>query len=312
MKILRATILVVTVFLISGTTTPTIAQNPQQLYQQALIKEEGEGALQAAIDLYDQIANNSSADKSLQAKALLHIGMCYEKLGNQEAIKAYQRLVDNFPGQKQEVAIARERLFRLRPVVVEVSKTPLVPKFTKIEIPTKPRNGVLSPDGKKLAYVSEKSIWILPVHGKTNPSIAGEPVMFTDSIGAWDLANTGIVWSANSKRLAFYAAVMGEDQRKTDEIFIISAEELNPMKVQLDLQRTDINGYDYRMSLSPDGKELAFVNCDENKNSVIYTISTEGGSPIKLTGAGTREPSFSPDGKLIAYVKVNPTNRLGG
>jgi Tol biopolymer transport system component len=93
------------------------AQTPEQLYQKGLTKEEGEGALQDAINLYNQVADNSSADKSLQAKALLHIGMCYEKLGMKEATKAYQRLVKNFPEQKNEVAVAMERLSRLTATV---------------------------------------------------------------------------------------------------------------------------------------------------------------------------------------------------
>ena len=112
MKLLKTIILLVLAILIGGN-TPTFSQSPEQIYQKGLMKEEGEGSLLAAIDLYEQIANNSSADHSLQAKALLHIGMCYEKMGMQEAIKAYQRLVNNFPRQKNEVAIARERLSRL-------------------------------------------------------------------------------------------------------------------------------------------------------------------------------------------------------
>ena len=101
--------------LIVATSNPLVAQTPEQLYQKGLMKEEGEGKLQDAIDLYTQVADNSNASQSLQAKALLHVGMCYEKLGAQEAVKAYQRLVNNFPGQKNEVAIARDRLSRLMP-----------------------------------------------------------------------------------------------------------------------------------------------------------------------------------------------------
>jgi len=81
-----------------------------QLYEKALYLEEAKGELQGAIDLYNRIAENRSADQSFQAKALLHMGLCYEKLGKQEAVKSYQRLVNNFPAQKNEVAIARERL----------------------------------------------------------------------------------------------------------------------------------------------------------------------------------------------------------
>ncbi len=93
------------------------AQSPEQLYQKGLTKEEGEGALQDAINLFNQVVNNSKADKLLQAKSLLHVGLCYEKMGNQEAIKAYKKLVSNFPSQKNEVAIARERLSKLIPPV---------------------------------------------------------------------------------------------------------------------------------------------------------------------------------------------------
>ena len=43
----------------------------------------------------------------------MHVGLCYEKMGKEEATKAYQKLVNNFPGQKNEVAIAKERLSKL-------------------------------------------------------------------------------------------------------------------------------------------------------------------------------------------------------
>jgi len=110
------TSVILSAFLIIGSISPVVAQTPEQLYQKGLTKEEGEGALQDAINLYNQVADNSNADKVLQAKALLHIGMCYEKLGMKEATKAYQRLVNNFPAQKNEVLIARERLSRLTTV----------------------------------------------------------------------------------------------------------------------------------------------------------------------------------------------------
>jgi len=112
MKPILISIILVTIFAF-GNINLSIAQTPEQLYQKGLGKEEGEGALQDAINLFNQVADNPKADKSLQAKALLHTGMCYEKLGMKEATKAYQRLVSNFPAQKTEVAIARERLSRL-------------------------------------------------------------------------------------------------------------------------------------------------------------------------------------------------------
>ena len=96
-----------------GNINLSIAQTPEQLYQKGLTKEEGEGALQDAINLYNQVADNLNADKALQAKALLHIGMCYEKLGMKEATKAYQRLVNTYPDQTEMVTLAKARLTAL-------------------------------------------------------------------------------------------------------------------------------------------------------------------------------------------------------
>ena len=212
MKSLWISVIFVAAFLVAGNSL-SIAQTPEQLYQKGLMKEEGEGKLEEAINLYSQIADNSDADQSVRAKALLHVGLCNEKLGTQEAVKAYQRLVNNFPTQKNEVAIARERLNNLLLIAEKVSETPLLPKFTKLEIPTRPGNGVISPDGKKLAYIADNALWSVPVHGKTNPGIAGEPTRLTESMGAWDLANMGIVWSANGKWLAFYTTEKGENMQ---------------------------------------------------------------------------------------------------
>jgi Tol biopolymer transport system component/tetratricopeptide (TPR) repeat protein len=96
-------------FIIGGTTL-SFPQSPEQLFQKGLIEEEGEGDLNEAIDIYNKIVENPKVVKSLQAKALLHVGFCYEKLGKVEAAKIYHRLVNNYSTQKNEVAIAQERL----------------------------------------------------------------------------------------------------------------------------------------------------------------------------------------------------------
>jgi hypothetical protein len=53
--------IILVVALIAGTINKAPAQTIEQLYQKGLVKEEGEGALQDAIDLYNQVADNSSA-----------------------------------------------------------------------------------------------------------------------------------------------------------------------------------------------------------------------------------------------------------
>jgi hypothetical protein len=45
------------------------AQSTDQLFQQALLKENAEGNLTAAVEIYQKIAEDSRADRSLRAKA---------------------------------------------------------------------------------------------------------------------------------------------------------------------------------------------------------------------------------------------------
>jgi len=108
-------------------------EDPGVLLRSAIEKEEVDGDLQGAIGIYREIVEKFSGNKALAAKALYHIGLCYEKLGRTEAQKAYQRLIEEYPGQIQEVNLAKERLAKL----VKVAETaPKKPTFRKIRIPT--------------------------------------------------------------------------------------------------------------------------------------------------------------------------------
>ena len=75
-----------------------------------MMKEEGEGNLAEAIDIYTALANDDTADRSIRAKALLQMGICYEKLGKENATVAYQRLIREYADQTDLTTIAREKL----------------------------------------------------------------------------------------------------------------------------------------------------------------------------------------------------------
>jgi len=308
MKKLITTFLLLTAFLFSSV-SPLFSQNYQELYQEALIKEEGEGSLLEAIDIYNQIVEEKNADLLLQAKALLHVGFCYEKLGRDEATIAYQRLVNNYPGQKNEVALARERLSRLILLAEKISKTPLVPKFTKIEIPTKLGNGVLSPDGKMLAFTSGDSVWIVPLHGNVESNIAGEPKLLANVPGAWNFRNV-LAWSGDGKWIAVNGGENGEDCA-----YILSISGGEPSKIQLPARSGMFN---YRLSLSPDGQTLAFsainprVKIDKSDIHIrfLYVVSTKNGEPKLISKGSGTYPAFSLDGKHIAYISYEMRSGL--
>ena len=108
------------------------------LFQSGLYQEQVKGDLDAAIKVYERIIINFPKNRPIVAKALLHIGLCKEKLGLNEAINAYQKVVDQYPEQQAEFAIAKERIAKLSKALEDVARKPT---FRKIRIPTKPGNG---------------------------------------------------------------------------------------------------------------------------------------------------------------------------
>src|SRR5258708_1900414 len=75
------------------------------LLQAATQKELTEGKLEEAIQMYKKILANHGGNRVVAAKALVHMGECYEKLGDAESRKAYERAIREFGDQKEQVAL---------------------------------------------------------------------------------------------------------------------------------------------------------------------------------------------------------------
>jgi Tol biopolymer transport system component len=299
MEMKRISILIVALLIVPLSSGIYASQSLYDLFQKALVLERADGKLQEAISLYQKLVDESG-DRSLAAKAQLHIGMCYEKLGLTEAQKAYQGLIDSYPEQLEEVALARERIAELARASNEALRKPTI---RRIQVPIRIDEGAqLSPDGKKLTFSSERyegSIWEVPVPGKVSPDIAGESTKLTGDLKAW---GWGHAWSADGKWIAFNEL---KDERDVfvDRAIVIPAAGGTPQRIPLSKNRGGgFNLFQYCLSLSPDGKVLAFSSREGDK-SYIYTTPVRGGTPSRLTEPGTWQPAFSPDGKKIAYVR---------
>src|SRR5512135_874303 len=84
------------------------AGDPGVRLRAAVQKEEVDGDLQGAIELYGKIVADHGDDRAVAAEALLRLGGCHEKLGQAEARKAYERLVAEYPDQAEKVKAARQ------------------------------------------------------------------------------------------------------------------------------------------------------------------------------------------------------------
>jgi Tol biopolymer transport system component len=273
------------------------AQSGNDLFQKALLMERTEGNLQEAIKLYQQIVEKFAADRKLAAQALLRMGQCYEKLGNDEARRAYERLVRDYADQREVVVEARTRLALLARVSSEATSAP---KFRRLVIPSLPAtgSGMLSPDGTKIAFVAEGSVWTVPIQGDVHPDVAGQPVRLTPDVGAWDNGNTSVAWSGDGKWIAF--------RGKSNALYIVPSSGGEPKQIP---DSGNCRGSICLSSLSPDGKTVAFAQLTGKAvvswlDVAILALPVAGGSAQHLT-TGV-QPAFSPDGKRIAYIGGSP------
>ncbi len=87
------------------------ADDPGQMLQEGLFLEYGTGDLDKAIELYEKNLRNGYEDEETAARALLRLGICYERAGRgEDAKRAYQQIISRFPGQRIAKDEAAKRL----------------------------------------------------------------------------------------------------------------------------------------------------------------------------------------------------------
>src|SRR5205814_2531504 len=85
-------------------------KTPESMLGAALHQEEVQGDLKGAIAAYQKVVAAPGVSRKTAAEALVRVGQCYEKLGNVESRKAYERVVREYADQKDAVTLARARL----------------------------------------------------------------------------------------------------------------------------------------------------------------------------------------------------------
>jgi len=113
--------LLVSVILLLSSVSIFPQQSSGQLFEKALYAEEVKGDLPEALSLYQQILDENPDNRQLGAQALLHKGLCYEKLGSEQARQAYRGVISRYGEQAAEVAQARERVSRLDAHLAELN-----------------------------------------------------------------------------------------------------------------------------------------------------------------------------------------------
>jgi dipeptidyl aminopeptidase/acylaminoacyl peptidase len=197
-----------------------------------------------------------------------------------------------------------------------------------------------SPDGKTLAFVSSRGgsaqVWLLPIEGGEARQLTKLPIDVSGPI--WSPRGDRIAFAAEvypgttpeqtaakdkekeaskSKVRTFERLMIRHwnawDEGKKSHLFVADANtgvarDLTP-KLEVNTPPAPFgDSTDY--AWSPDGKELAFTaepvkDQAWSTNTDIWTVAADGGELKNLTAsnpAADAQPSYSPDGTMLAYV----------
>jgi len=96
----------------------TAAASPSELLEQGIYSEETKGDVDAALKLYQQVVTEAKAGQAVAAQAQYRLGVCYYKKKNYgEANAAFEKLLKDYPDQKDLIALANKYLAGAMPLM---------------------------------------------------------------------------------------------------------------------------------------------------------------------------------------------------
>ncbi len=287
-----------------GTVTLMLAQNGNDLFQQALIRQAN-GDTQTAIPVYERIVREFPANRPLAARATVQLGKASETLGQREKARDYyQQVISKYAEVSASVNEAKSLL-------AAMDKDQAV---KEVEIPGAgdPLEYALSPDGRRVAYFlavegarggrgargrggagQPSQLWILDTATGSAAPVPGGNVGI---VRRGQTGSTSLFWSPDGKALAFFSG---------------------PQLMRIDLE----GGVPRVIASAPanlggdwgSGGTIVFSanNAAGRSVSPLYRVPADGSGPAVPLGIEGTCPRFLPDGSHFMFYSFNETAGLG-
>ena len=147
-----------------------------------------------------------------------------------------------------------------------------------------PRTPDISPDGKWVAFSYLGDIWLVE-------SIGGTARQLTSH----EAHEIHPVFSPDGKSIAF-----SSNRHGSYDVFVMPVYGGKPTRLTFDSAQEMVYGW------SPDGRSILYTSTRSTAYPFafeLYTVPVVGGAERKLPIAEAKEGAFSPDGKMMAYIR---------
>ena len=264
----------------------------EKLLAGAQHKATVDGDLKGAIEDYRTIVAGAGANRALAANALVQMGECYQKLGDVESSRIYERVLREYADQPEAVSVARARLARARPAA---SGSGIVAR----QVWTGPRvdaMGTVSPDGRLVSFV-DWSTGNLALHDLTTGTDRPLTSRLTALDTPFEMAMESAI-SPDGKQVAY--AWDGAAGRS--DLRLVSTEGTSPATPRVIYTAADVESIAPH-AWSPDGRWIAVQLRKKDHTAHIGLVNAGDGSLRTLKSADWRLSTrlfFSPDGKYLA------------
>ena len=297
MKI-RTIALMLTVVAVASLAAGQPAERVEVRLKAAMHQALVDGDLQAAIEQYADIVARAGGNRTVAAQALLQMGHAYEKLGSPEALRAYERVLRDYPDQVEAVAAAQTRLeppapspaMTVREVMRSDEQAP-----SDISYPTHSPYFAVSGDGQTFVYRDPPTGDLAVRNMATGEArlMYGIPRNYTG-----DEQFRRPILSRDGKKVAFmvFPNSAGSTRVEVDSLGGGHRETLFDFG----------EGWrgTYLKDWSPDGAKVLLVGTAADRSRFLATVSLEDKTLRRLVTLDWGEPfraEYSPDGRFIAY-----------